>query len=136
MSANGQRGGPPRDRVLERTLDVGERLGEHDRATVHFRVEAGLRGELGKPIDGHVDFHGPAARLPTLDRRYEVVGKHRAIDLVEERDLRVRRRDHNVGAELLAGLQRDAEHAAVHHVDATDGRVRPYGRAVLDRGGA
>ena len=59
-----QRRGAAGDRVLERALDVVERLGEHDRAAVHLGIEAGLGAELGQPVDGDVDLHGAAARLP------------------------------------------------------------------------
>ena len=68
MSANGSAAGAARDRVLERALDVVERLGEHDRAAVHLGVEAGLGGELGQPVDRDVHLHRAAARLPALDR--------------------------------------------------------------------
>ena len=111
MSAKGSAAARPADRVLERALDVVERLGEHDRAAVHLGIEAGLGGELGQPVDRDVDLHGAAAGLPALDRVDEVVGQLGAVDLVEERDLRVRRRDHDVGAQLLARLERHAAHA-------------------------
>ena len=59
------------------------------------------------------------------------VGRERgAVDLVEERDLRMRRRDHDVGAQLLARLERHAAHAPVAHVDARDRRVGAHRRAV------
>ena len=73
----GERGGAPGHRVLERALDVVERLREHDRAAVHFGIEAGLRGELGQPVDGDVDLHRSAARLPAFDRGDEVGGQAR-----------------------------------------------------------
>ena len=62
------------------------------------------------------------------------VGRERgAVDLLEERDLRMRRGDHDVGAQLLTRLERDAAHAPVAHVDARDRRVGAHGRAVRER---
>ena len=52
----------------------------------------------------------------------------------QERDLRMRRRDHDVGAQFLARFERHAAHATVVHVDAGDGRVGAHRGAVGDRG--
>ena len=68
MSANGSAAGAARNRVLERAFDVVERFGEHDRAAVHFGIEAGLRGELGEPIDRDVHLHRAAARCSSRYR--------------------------------------------------------------------
>ena len=66
-------------------------------------------------------------------RSTKSVGQLGAVDLVEERDLRMRRRDHDVGAQLLTRLERHAAHPPVAHVDARDGRVGAHGRAVRER---
>ena len=63
-------------------------------------------------------------------RSTKSVGQLGAVDLVEERDLRMRRRDHDVGAQLLARLERDTAHPPVAHVDARDRRVGAHDRAV------
>ena len=64
----------------------------------------------------------------------EVGGQLVPVDLVEERDLRMRGRDHDVGAQLLARFEGHAARAAVAHVDARDRCVGAHGRAVRDRG--
>ena len=65
MSANGRRGGPAGDRVLERVLDVVERRREHDRAAVHVGVEARRGGELGQPVEREVHLDRAAAASST-----------------------------------------------------------------------
>ena len=51
------------------------------------------------------------------------VGQLGAVDLAEERDLRVRGRDDERRAQLGAVVERDADDAAVAHEDPLDGRV-------------
>ena len=102
MSANGVAAGRPGDRILERAFDVVERVGEDDGAAVHLGIETGPGAELRQLVDGDVDLHRAAARLPLCDRGDEVVGELGLVDLVEERDLRVRRRDDDVGAQFFA----------------------------------
>ncbi len=98
----GQGRGPARDRVLERAFDVVERLREHDRSAVHLGVEAGFGRELGKPVHGDVHLDGAAARAPMLDALDELRRQQGRVDVVAERDLRMRRRDDDIGSELLA----------------------------------
>ena len=102
MSANGRVAAWPADRFLERAFDLVERPREHDRAAVHLGVEAGLRRELGKAIDGEVDLHRAAARIPPLDVAHELGRQVVAIDEIEERDLRVHRGDDRRREQLLA----------------------------------
>ena len=59
----------------------------------------------------------------------EVGGERRRVDLLEERDLRVGCGDHDVGAQLLAGLEHDAAHPPVANVDPRDARIGADGRA-------
>ena len=130
-----ERGGPARDRVLERAFDVVERFGEHDRAAVHLGVEArACAVNSGSRSTATLTFTVPLRVFQRSMRSTKSVGSSRALDLFEERDLRVRRRDDDVGAQLLARLERHAAHAAVAHVDARDRRVGAHGRAVRDRG--
>ena len=64
--------------------------------------------EIGQLADGHVDLHHAAARLPVLDVAHEVVGQLVALQLVQERDLRVHCGDDRGGRHLLAVRQRHA----------------------------
>ena len=140
MSANGSARGAARDRVLERALDVVERLGEHDRAAVHLGVEAGLGGELGQPVDGDVHLHRAAARSSSARcRSTKSAGSSRAVDALQERDLRVRRGDHDVGAAAprptrasttpVAGPSRTSMRATAASVRTVDAERRAPRRA-------
>ena len=133
----GRARGASRDRVLERALDVVEGLGQHDGAAVDVRIEAGLGAELGEPVDGDVHLDGAAARLPLRDRLDEVVRQRRRLDLLEEGDLRMRRRDHDIRAQLLARLEHDTRARSVPNVDAGDAAsvrtVAPNDSAALRR---
>ena len=129
MSANGVAAGSARDRVLERAFDVVERVGEDDGAAVHLGIEAGPGAELRQLVDRDVDLHRAAARLPLRDRGDEVVGELGSVDLVEERDLRMRRGDDDVGAQLFARVEHDTARASVLHIDARDARVGAHRRA-------
>ena len=80
---------------------------EHDRAAVHLGVEAGLGRELGQPVDRDVHLHRAAARSSSARcaRRSRSGSSARSM-CSQERDLRMRRGDHDVGAQLLARLER------------------------------
>ena len=79
-SANGSVAGLPGRRLLERGLDVVQRLGQHDRAAVHLRVELRVAGERRQPVDRKVDLHRAGAGLPRLDVGDEVGRQLGAVD--------------------------------------------------------
>ncbi len=73
---------------------------------------ARVGGEVGQLGQRQVDLHDAAAGLPVLDVGDEVVGQLGARNLVEERDLRVQRGDHQRRVDLLAVLEDRAVHPA------------------------
>ena len=129
MSANGHARGASERGVLERPFDVPHRLREHDRPAVHLRIEARLRRELGEAVEREVYLHGAAAGLPALDGGDEVLRELLPLDVLEERNLRVRRRDHGLGVDLLSPFEHDAGRAPAVHEDALDRCARPDRRA-------
>ena len=93
MSANGSAAGRPATASWNALSIVVERVGEHDRAAVHLGIEAGLGGELREPVEREVDLHRAAAALPPLDVGRRSRRAARRGRVLEERDLRVGRRD-------------------------------------------
>ncbi len=121
MSANGSHCRRARHRVLERALELVDRLGEHDRPAVHLGSNPGLHLNSGSRSSARVHLHRAAARAATAPSPCtKSSGRTRPVEVAQERDLRVHRGDHDVGIELLAAHERDAGDAAVPHLDPAD----------------
>ncbi len=83
----------------------------------------GFGGELGQPVQREVDLHRAGPRSPVLDVVDELVGQVVPVDLVQEGDLRVARRDDEVGGDLLTVLEHHSGGPAVRHRDLRDAGV-------------
>ena len=115
------RRGPTLTGVDERLLEVRHRVAELDRtAVVILDVRARVGGEARQLGEREVDLHRAAAALPVLEVLDEVVGELTVVELAQERDLRMRGRNHGVGHELGSVHQRDTHDAAPLHQDALD----------------
>ena len=134
-SENGRAAAPPFARVLERALEVLDRVAELDRAGVTgMQLGTGIGDEVGELRERDVDLHHAAAAPPRLEVAHEVARELRSIDLTQERDLRVRGRDDRGRVQLLAAAQDDAAHEAVGDGDLLDGRARAHFAAESHRG--
>ena len=132
MSANGSAGGASGDRVLERASMSSSDSASTIVPPCTSGSKPGLAVNSGSRSTATFTFTVPLRVFHRSIVSTKSVGQRGAVDLLEERDLRMRRRDHDVGAQLLARLERHAAHASVAHVDARDGRVGAHGRAVGD----
>ncbi len=86
-----QRRRPPRARLLERRLEVRDGVRQLDAAGLIRQLRVGR--EDRQPVERAVDLHHAAPRAPVLDVAHEVRRQLARVELLQERDLRVDRRD-------------------------------------------
>ena len=125
MSANGSSAGLPDDGLLERVLDVVERLREDDRAAVDRRVGIRIRRKHREPVQRQVDLHRAAAGAPAADVVDEPGRQLCRVHQAQERDLGVRGRDDHWRVDRFTAGQLHPRDPAVLGADARDLRSGP-----------
>ena len=134
-SLKGRCGRPALPGVLKRPLDVLDRRRHlHRPGVMLLQVRPRIRDEVRELAEREVDLDDAAAALPVLDVADEVARQLVAGDVVQERRLRVKARDHHWREDLLALLEHGATDPAALDQQPLDLGVGANLGAEADRG--